>query len=208
MEKRDYYEVLGVREDHLVRTLKKAYRQQALKYHPDRNQGNKEAEDKFKEASPKPMRCFPMMKSARSMMHMAMQVYPVKDLKASQMLAISSRALARSLKTFLDSLEVARGAAELAKGADMRYDLVLEFEEAAFGVEKDIEYDRDVICGSCDGSRAEPGGKKTCTTCGGSGQVRRTQGFFSVAAACPTCHGEGEVITNPCKACKGRGKSL
>jgi molecular chaperone DnaJ len=92
------------------------------------------------------------------------------------------------------------------RGADLRYDLELEFEEAAFGVEKSIEFDRENTCGTCHGSRAEEGGKKTCQTCGGAGQVRRTQGFFAVATACPSCMGDGEVITKPCKSCHGRGK--
>jgi molecular chaperone DnaJ len=91
------------------------------------------------------------------------------------------------------------------RGADLRYDMKIEFEDAVFGAERDIEFERSKTCEPCDGEGAMPGGKSSCSTCGGVGQVRRSQGFFSVQTACPSCRGRGETITKPCKSCKGKG---
>ncbi|SMF79387.1 molecular chaperone DnaJ [Pseudobacteriovorax antillogorgiicola] len=208
MEKRDYYEVLGVSRGSSGQDIKKAYRKQALKYHPDRNPDNREAEEKFKEAS----EAYEVLSDDEK--RKVYDAYGHAGLSGQGFEGFSDvgdifSSFGSIFEDFFGFSGAGGGGRTRArKGADMRYDLVLEFEEAAFGVEKNIEYNREVVCGSCNGSKAEPGGKKTCPTCGGAGQVRRTQGFFSVAAACPTCHGEGEIISNPCKACKGRGKTV
>lgn len=207
MEKRDYYEVLGVSRGASGADIKKAYRKLAMQYHPDRNPDNTEAENKFKECS---------------------EAYEVltNDEKRKVYDAYGHAGLSgQGFEGFSDVNDIfssfgsifedffgfggpggGRGGSRARGGADLRYDLVLDFKEAAFGVEKDIEFNREAVCKACNGERAEEGGKKTCHTCGGSGQVRRTQGFFQVAAACPTCQGSGEIITKPCKVCKGRGK--
>ncbi len=209
MEKRDYYEVLGISRGASEQDIKKSYRQLAMQYHPDRNPGNREAEDKFKEAAeayevladPEKRRVFDTYGHAGLSGQGFSGFSDVNDIFSS---------FGSIFEDFFGFSQAGggqqRGGRRARKGADLRYDLVLEFEEAAFGVEKQIEYDRDISCGTCKGERAEAGGKKTCTTCGGVGQVRRSQGFFSVATACPSCQGEGEMITAPCKACKGRGR--
>jgi molecular chaperone DnaJ len=210
MEKRDYYEVLSVSRGASDQDIKRAYRQMAMKYHPDRNPGSKEAEEKFKECAE------------------AYEVLSDGDKRRVYDAYGHAGVSGQGFGGFSDVNDVfssfgsifedffgfgspggnagAGGKKRGRKGGDLRYDLVLEFEEAAFGVEKEIEYERDVACATCKGERAEAGGKKTCGTCGGRGQVARSQGFFSVATACPTCHGEGEVVTNPCKPCKGKGR--
>jgi molecular chaperone DnaJ len=208
MAKRDYYEVLGLSRGASAQEIKKAYRAQAMKYHPDRNPGNTDAEDKFKEAS----EAYEVL--ADDEKRKIYDAYGHAGLSGQgfEGFADVNDIFSSFGSIFEDFFGFSGGGGPRSrrprKGADLRYDLVLEFEEAAFGVEKTIEYDRETVCEKCEGARAEPGGKKTCPTCGGAGQVRRTQGFFSVATTCPTCHGEGETVTNPCKNCKGRGKVL
>lgn len=208
MEKRDYYEVLGVSRGSSSQDIKKAYRKLAMQYHPDRNPDSPEAEDKFKECS----EAYEVLASDEK--RKVYDAYGHAGLSGQGFEGFSDvsdifSSFGSIFEDFFGFSGSAGGRGQRPrKGADLRYDLVLEFEEAAFGVEKDIEFNREVICKPCDGSRAEPGGKKTCSTCRGAGQVRRTQGFFSVATACPSCHGEGEVISIPCKSCRGRGKSI
>lgn len=208
MSKRDYYEVLGVSRGASLQDIKKAYRQQALKYHPDRNQNNPDAEEKFKEAA----EAYEVLSNDEKRKIYDAYGHAGLSGQGFEGFADVSDIFSSFGSIFEDffgfSSAPGRGGRRPRRGADLRYDLVLEFEEAAFGVEKTIEYDRESVCRTCKGDRAEPGGKKTCPTCGGAGQVRRSQGFFSVATTCPTCHGEGETITNPCKACKGKGKIL
>lgn len=208
MSKRDYYEVLGVSRGASQQDIKKAYRQQALKYHPDRNPGNTEAEDKFKVASEayEVLANDEKRKIYDAYGHAGLSGQGFEGFADVNDIFSSFGSIFEDFFGFSSS--PGRGGRRARRGADLRYDLVLEFEEAAFGVEKTIDYDRETVCQACDGSRAESGGKKACPTCGGAGQVRRSQGFFSVATTCPTCHGEGEIITNPCKACKGKGKIL
>ncbi|NRA64716.1 MAG: molecular chaperone DnaJ [Pseudobacteriovorax sp.] len=208
MEKRDYYDVLGVSRGASGADIKKAYRKLALQFHPDRNQGNPEAEEKFKECS----EAYEVL--ANDEKRKVYDTYGHAGLSGQGFEGFSDvNDIFSSFGSIFEDFfgfggSAGGGRTRARKGADLRYDLVLEFSEAAFGVEKDVEFNREVVCKACNGSRAEPGGKKTCHTCGGSGQIRRTQGFFSVASACPTCQGEGEIITKPCKACKGRGKTI
>lgn len=207
MEKRDYYEVLGLSRGASDADIKRAYRQMAMQYHPDRNPGNKEAEDKFKECA----EAYEVLADAEK--RKVYDAYGHAGLSGQGFSGFSDvndifSSFGSIFEDFFgfSSPGGQGGKKRPRKGADLRYDLVLEFEEAAFGVEKQVEYDREISCGTCKGERAEPGGKRTCTSCGGSGQIRRNQGFFAVASACPTCQGEGEMVTTPCKACKGRGR--
>ncbi|MEY4631420.1 MAG: molecular chaperone DnaJ [Pseudomonadota bacterium] len=204
--KRDYYEVLGLEKGAADSEIKSAYRKAAMKYHPDRNPDNAEAEALFKEAS---------------------EAYEV--LSNPEKRATYDRFGHQGLgggAGFQDVNDIFQsfgsifeeffgfgggfgggGRTRARRGADLRFDLALDFEEAVFGVEKEIEFDRVAACGKCSGSGAKPGTSKTrCRTCQGMGQIRRTQGFFSVATPCPTCAGEGETIDQPCPACKGRGR--
>lgn len=209
MSKRDYYEVLGVSRGASAQEIKKSYRQLALKFHPDRNPDNKDAEDRFKEAS----EAYEVLSNDEK--RKVYDAYGHAGLSGQGFEGFSdvNDIFSSFGSIFEDFFGFSGGpggggarSRRARRGADLRYDLELEFEEAAFGVEKSIEFDRENTCDTCKGSRAEEGGKKTCQTCGGAGQVRRTQGFFAVATACPSCMGEGEVITKPCKACHGRGK--
>lgn len=208
MEKRDYYEVLGVSRGASDQDIKRAYRQLAMKFHPDRNPGNKDAEDKFKEAAEAyEVLCDDDKRRVYdSYGHAGLSGQGFSGFSDVNDIFSSFGSIFEDLFGFSQGGQGAGGRRRARKGGDLRYDLVLEFEEAAFGVEKEIEYERDVVCTTCKGERAEPGGKKTCTTCGGRGQVTRSQGFFSVATGCPTCHGEGEMVTAPCKPCKGKGR--
>lgn len=207
MEKRDYYEILGVSRGASEPDIKKAYRQLAMQFHPDRNPGNKEAEEKFKEAA----EAYEVLTDSEK--RRVYDAYGHAGLSGQGFSGFNDvNDIFSSFGSIFEDFfgfsggQGQGGRKRPRKGADLRYDLVLEFEEAAFGVEKYIEYDREISCGTCKGEKAEPGGKKTCTTCGGMGQVRRSQGFFSVASTCPSCQGEGEMVTTPCKACKGRGR--
>lgn len=208
MEKRDYYEVLSVSRGASDQEIKRAYRQMAMKYHPDRNPGNREAEDKFKECA----EAYEVLSDGDKRRvydaygHAGVSGQGFSGFSDVNDVFSSFGSIFEDFFGFSSPGAQGGGKRRARKGGDLRYDLVLEFEEAAFGVEKEIEYEREIACATCKGERAEAGGKKTCGTCGGRGQVARSQGFFSVASACPTCHGEGEVVTNPCKPCKGKGR--
>jgi molecular chaperone DnaJ len=205
--KRDYYEILGLEKTASEGDIKSAYRKLALKYHPDRNPGDPAAEEAFKEASE------------------AYEVLSDGEKRATYDRYGHSGLHGQGFQGFNDVSDIfssfgsifeeffgfggqGGGRGRARRGADLRYDLAIEFEEAVFGVDKEIEFERAAECEGCKGSRAEAGGKTTCKTCGGVGQVRRSQGFFSIQTACPTCRGEGEQITKPCKVCQGRGAKM
>lgn len=209
-EPRDYYEVLGVEKDASADTIKKAYRKLAMQYHPDKNPGNKEAEEKFKEAAAayevlsdpdKRAKYDRFGHSAFSGGRGGAGFQDVDDIFAS------------FGDIFGDFFGMGRSESGRArgprKGADLRYLTEISLKEVVEGIEKEIEFDTEVNCGDCNGSGAEKGSKPdTCRTCQGSGQVVRSQGFFSVASPCPHCQGRGQIITNPCKPCKGKGRAL
>jgi len=206
MEKRDYYEILGLSRGASEADIKRSYRQMAMQYHPDRNPGNKEAEDKFKECA----EAYEVLTNSEK--RKVYDAYGHAGLSGQGFSGFSDvndifSSFGSIFEDFFGFTGNGQGGKNRPrKGADLRYDLVMEFEEAAFGVEKQVEYDREISCSTCKGERCEPGGKRVCTGCGGSGQVRRNQGFFSVASVCPTCQGEGEMVTTPCKPCKGKGR--
>lgn len=202
--KRDYYEVLGVERTCTEVELKSAYRKAALKYHPDRNPGDQEAELRFKECS----EAYEVLTDAQK--RATYDRFGHAGLSGQGFQGFSDVGdIFSSFGSIFEEffgMSGGRGTGGRGRrGADLRYDLAIEFEEAVFGAEKDLEFERAAECGVCHGSRAEAGGKTTCRTCGGVGQVRRSQGFFSVQTACPTCRGEGEQVTKPCKGCSGKG---
>jgi molecular chaperone DnaJ len=208
IEKRDYYEVLGVERTASLDDIKKSYRKLALKHHPDKNPGDPAAEEKFKEAA---------------------EAYGVlsDDQKRAQYDRYGHAATGAGFggfdpNQFADFGDILgdlfgfgdffgtgrrRGSARAARGNDLRYDLTLEFEEAVFGKEITIDVPRVVQCATCNGSGAKPGTQPvTCSGCGGRGQVRYSQGFFAVQRTCPQCGGAGKVIKDPCVTCNGSGR--
>ena len=203
--KRDYYEVLGVARDAELKAIKSAYRKMAVRYHPDRNQGDSEAEAKFKEAAEAYAVLSDQEKRARydRFGHAATQgaggFDPTTFSDFSDILG--------DLFGIGDLFGRRRGGgARGIPGADLRYDLPLTFEEAAFGTEAKLRFKRLESCGTCNGSGSKDGDLQQCATCGGAGQVRYQQGFFAVARPCPQCRGEGRIVTDPCDDCSGEGR--
>jgi len=206
--KRDYYQVMGLDRGASEQDIKKAYRRLALKYHPDRNPGDQEAENRFKEAA---------------------EAYSVLSdpQRRSQYDRFGHAGVSGSAGvgfdpgTFADFSDIlgdlfgfgdlfggggrrGRGA---NRGSDLRYDLELTFEEAAFGKQTRIKAPRHETCGECSGSGVAKGsGPTTCPTCQGRGQVRYQQGFFSIARTCGQCQGSGRIIKDPCRGCRGEGR--
>jgi molecular chaperone DnaJ len=205
--KRDYYEVLGVGQDADESTLKGAYRKQALKYHPDRNPDNKQAEDKFKEAS----EAYEVLRDPKKRQiydqygHQGIEGSGFSGFGGFDDIFSSFGSIFEDLFGFSNGGGGGRSRAR--KGADLRYDLNLSFMEAAFGTETEIEVKKAETCATCDGSGCEPGtSPETCGQCQGSGQVSRNQGFFTVRTTCPRCQGSGQSISHPCQQCRGRGQ--
>lgn len=204
MSKRDYYEVLGVDRDASEADLKKAYRRVAMKHHPDRNSGNKDSEDKFKEAN----EAFEVLSDGQKRARYDQYGHAGVDQQAGggghgpefgDMFG----------DIFGDIFGGGRGGggrSSVRKGADLRYTLELDLEEAVRGTTAKIRIPTAVKCKSCEGSGAKKGSAPvTCGTCNGMGQVRMQQGFFSVQQSCPRCHGSGKQIKDPCGTCHGRG---
>lgn len=223
MAKHDYYQVLGAEKGASMDEIKKLYRQLALKYHPDRNPGDKAAEEKFKEVTE------------------AYEVLSDKEKRAQYdrfgHAGVGSAAgrgpmggfgvdLEEALRTFMGEFGGGGGGSIFedffgggrrgrsgrheeygVDGEDLRYELTLALHEAAFGFKKEIEYERLDRCPECRGEGRESGTQKTsCPQCSGTGKVHRSQGFFTVTQTCPKCRGRGEFVRNPCKKCHGEGR--
>ena len=212
MAKRDYYAVLGVARDATEDDLKKAYRKLAMKHHPDRNPDDKGAEDKFKEAK----EAYEVLTDAKK--RAAYDQFGHAGVDASA--GFGGRGPgAEGFGGFADAFGdifgeifgLGRGGARgsgMFRGADLRYNLELTLEEAARGTEAKIRIPTLEQCATCHGSGAKPGtSPKTCTTCGGRGEVRVSQGFFSIQQTCPACHGTGKVVSDPCPTCDGAGRT-
>lgn len=207
---RDFYEVLSVQRDADGNTIKKAYRKLAMQYHPDKNPGDKEAEEKFKEAAAAYEILSDPNKRAKydRFGHQAFQgpgggggFQDVDDI-FSQFSDIFGDIFGMG-----GNSRQSRGRAGPRRGADLRYVTEISLKEVIEGVEREIEFETDEDCGSCLGTGAEKGSSpETCSTCGGRGQVIRQQGFFQMSTTCPACHGEGQVIKTPCKTCRGTGR--
>ncbi len=206
MTKRDYYEVLGVARDASEADIKKAYRRLAMKYHPDRNQNDPEAEVKFKEAK----EAYEVLADADK--RAAYDRFGHAGVSGGPGGAGGFAGADVFSDIFGDVFgdifgAGRRGGRQVFRGADLRYELELTLEQAVAGDTVTIEVPTNVECSRCSGNGAEPGSSpRTCTTCGGAGQIRVAQGFFSIQQTCPACAGAGSVIDRPCRECAGRGR--
>ncbi|MCJ7773985.1 MAG: molecular chaperone DnaJ [Desulfobacterales bacterium] len=206
--KRDYYEVLGVNRDASDDELKSAYRQLALKYHPDRNPDNKDAEEMFKEAS----EAYEVLRDSQK--RSIYDQFGHQGLEGSGFHGFGG--FEDIFSSFGDIFEDffgfggrRRSRSRAQRGSDLRYDITLSFMDAAFGTETEIEIEKMEKCSTCEGNGCEPGtSPETCGQCQGSGQVSRSQGFFTVRTTCHRCRGIGQIISNPCTECKGTGQIL
>ncbi|WP_421868148.1 molecular chaperone DnaJ [Motiliproteus sp.] len=208
MSKRDYYEVLGVTRDSSDRDIKKAYRRLAMKYHPDRNPDDKAAEEKFKEAN----EAYEVLSDAQKKAAYDQYGHAGVDPNMGGGHGAGAGGFGDIFGDVFGDIFGGGGGggrrSRVQRGADLRYNMELDLEEAVRGVEKQIRIPTLVACDTCNGSGAKPGtSPKTCGTCGGMGQVRMQQGFFSVQQTCPACHGEGSTVTDPCTDCHGRGRT-
>jgi len=202
VSKRDYYEVLGVGRDATDAQIKSAYRKLALKHHPDRNPGDHAAEESFKEAA----EAYSVLCDAQKRQRYDAYGHAGLGGAAGFDPTIFSDFgdILGDLFGFGDAFGRRRGGPR--RGADLRYNLELSFEEAVFGTETHIQIPRAEACATCHGNGAAPGTTPTtCTSCAGRGQVTFQQGFFSVARTCGRCHGTGRMVTSPCKDCGGEG---
>lgn len=205
--KRDYYEVLGVSRDASLEEIKKAYRKLALKYHPDRNPGNKEAEEKFKEAA----EAYAVLSDAEKRAQYDQFGHSLggSGFPGFQGFEDAFRGFGDIFGDLFDDFfgTVTRTRAGARRGSDLEVSIEITLEEAAKGKEVSLEVPRRETCGSCDGTGAARGTRKTvCPECRGTGEIRITQGFFSLRRTCPRCLGEGERIDKPCPDCHGRGR--
>ena len=209
MSKRDYYEVLGVSKTAADPEIKSAYRKLALKYHPDRNHGNKEAEDKFKEGA----EAYAVLADADKR-----RMYDRFGHAGLGSGAGFDPSVFTGFEDILGGLGDIFGFGSVfgangprrsgpQRGADLRYDLEITFEESAKGAETHIQIPRQEPCATCKGTGAAPGTKPTtCPQCQGRGQLRYQQGFFTVARTCSQCRGSGSIISKPCTECRGAGR--
>ena len=215
MAKRDYYEVLGVERNAGEEDIKKAYRKLAVKYHPDKNPGDKAAEEKFKELG----EAYEALSDPQKRAAYDQCGHAAFDPRARAGGGFRSGGFHDPFEIFR---EVFGGSGSIfdelfggerhdptgpQRGADLRYDMEISFEEAVLGCDKEITVTKLDTCESCRGSGSEPGSTtKTCSTCGGRGQVINSRGIFSIAQTCPRCEGAGHVIEKPCRACHGAGR--
>lgn len=203
MTKRDYYEILGVARNASESELKKSYRQLALKYHPDKNPGNAEAEEKFKEAA----EAYDVLKDPEK--RKIYDQFGHEGLKGRGFSGFSGfeDIFSHFGDVFGDIFGMGGGGRRRGQGADLRMDLSLSFEEAAFGVQKNVTVPKHVTCQTCHGNGCKPGtAPQNCSTCRGTGHVVQMQGFFSIKMPCPHCHGMGKTIQSPCRTCHGEGR--
>ena len=206
MSKRDFYEILGVNRDASDEEIKKAYRKLAMKYHPDRNPDNPGAEEKFKEAK----EAYEILSDAQK--RAAYDQYGHAGVDPQAGMGAGAGGFADAFgDIFGDIFGGGRGGgggrSNVYRGADLRYNLEISLEDAARGAETRIRIPTMEQCEACNGSGAKPGTEpKGCPTCGGHGQVRMQQGFFSVQQTCPKCRGTGRFIQTPCTSCHGAGR--
>ncbi|HAK36901.1 MAG: molecular chaperone DnaJ [Nitrospinaceae bacterium] len=202
MSQRDYYQVLNVSRDASESELKKAYRQLALKYHPDKNPGDHAAEDKFKEAA----EAYEVLKDPEK--RKIYDQFGHEGLKGRGFSGFQGfEDIFSSFGDVFQDFFGGGGGRGQQTGADLRLDVNISFTEAAYGVERKVDITKHCNCKTCNGSGAKPGtSPKVCSTCRGTGQVVRSQGFFSMASPCHACQGQGKVVEHRCSDCHGEGR--
>jgi molecular chaperone DnaJ len=199
----DYYEVLGVPRSAGDADIKKAYRQLAMQFHPDRNPGDKASEDRFKAVN----EAYTVLSDPDKRAH-----YDRFGTAGPQSGGFSGPGFGTIFEDIFENLFTGGGGrggrrSRAVRGEDLQYELKITLEEAASGLESKVQIPRLEACAPCGGSGVEPGSKRVrCETCQGRGEVRMSQGFLTVARTCPKCRGEGERIETPCKACRGEGR--
>ncbi len=207
MSKRDYYEILGVDRDASEKVLKSNYRKLALKYHPDKNPGDKEAEAKFKEAA----EAYEVLRDSKK--RAIYDQYGHAGLENSGFSGVGD--FGDIFSSFGDIFEDFFGFSSSSRqrdpmgpidGSDLRYDLKIDFMDAVFGIKKKVKVTKKETCKACNGSGCKDGtGYKNCPHCNGSGEIIQKQGFFTLKTSCPYCKGLGKTIESPCVECNGRG---
>ncbi len=209
MAKRDYYEVLGINKSASADQIKSAYRKLAVKYHPDKNKGDKASEEKFKEAS----EAYHVLSNAERKQNYDNFGHAAFENGGGGRGGFGNFDFSSSFSDiFEDFFGEGFGGGRRSRrsnnrGSDLRYDLSITLEEAYAGKKQDIKFSTSEKCITCKGSGSKPGtSASSCSMCGGHGQVRSSQGFFTVQQTCPQCSGSGEQITNPCSECSGQGK--
>jgi molecular chaperone DnaJ len=210
MAKKDYYQILGVGRDASAEEIKKAYRKMALQHHPDRNRDNPEAEERFKEAS----EAYSVLGNSEK--RQIYDQYGAEGLRSggASDFGFFSDSIFSDFGDILGDMFGFGGAFSgrgqrrgPRKGSDLGLEVTLTLEESFLGVEKEIAVEREANCDACDGSGSEPGhAAETCRQCGGSGHVRVSQGFFSMATTCSSCRGSGKTVSHPCNKCRGQGR--
>ena len=209
MAKRDYYDVLGVNKSASPEELKSAYRKLAVKYHPDKNKGDKAAEEKFKEAS----EAYHVLSNSERKQNYDNFGHAAFENGGGGRGGFGNFDFSSHFSDIFEDFfgegfgGGRRNRRSNNRGSDLRYDLSITLEEAYGGKKQDIKFSTSEKCDVCKGSGSKPGHNvSSCSMCGGHGQVRSSQGFFTVQQTCPQCSGSGEEITNPCSGCSGQGK--
>ncbi len=208
MSKRDYYEILGVSKSANTQELKKSYRKLAMKYHPDRNPDNSEAETRFKEAK----EAYEVLSDEQKRAAYDRYGHAAVDGSGGGDAGFSgfsggSASFSDIFGDVFGDIFGGRSNDGSNRGSDLRYTLELDLEQAVKGANIEVKIPTQVTCNTCKGTGAKPGTRPvSCSTCGGSGQIRMQQGFFSVQQTCPTCRGRGQIIKDPCSSCQGSGR--
>jgi molecular chaperone DnaJ len=201
-QKRDYYEVLGVGREASAQELKSAYRKVALQFHPDRNPGDHVAEEKFKEAT----EAYEVLSDPEKRSRYDRFGHTQGGFGFEGMGGFSTATINEIFGDIFGDIFGGRRRGGRSRGADLRYNLEISFEEAAFGCEVQVKIPKPRRCEGCEGTGSKDRQLRTCPTCGGAGELRFTQGFFAVSRACHQCAGQGQIVSDPCEKCGGRGR--